>query len=162
QQWLLMDLADPNLKTRPTYLDESEVLDYADRDGLYVVTTLRVRDTIDLNRARNSLSPLATQTAGIGRIQEDGGRHLIVGDFAPVASWSAWRHACPWTPARPRPCFARNWISASTASTQGRLPTAARRARTTSDDASTPSPSIKGSSEEGCASAPRACAVAIC
>jgi hypothetical protein len=85
QQWFVMDQADPNLKSRPMFLDESEVLDYADRDGLYVVTTLRLRDTLDAGRARNSLSPLSTQTAGIGRIQ-DQGRFLIVGDFAPVVA----------------------------------------------------------------------------
>jgi hypothetical protein len=86
QQWLVMDQADPNLKSRPVYIDESEVFDYADRDGLYVVTLMRVRDTVDINRARNALSPLSTQTAGIGRIMDTGGRHLIVGDFAPVVA----------------------------------------------------------------------------
>jgi hypothetical protein len=86
QQWLVMDQADPNLKSRPVFVDESDVFDYAERDGLYVVTLLRVRDTVDLNRVRNALSPLSTQTAGIGRIQDTGGRHLIVGDFAPVVA----------------------------------------------------------------------------
>ena len=84
--WFIMDMADPNLKSRPVFLDESEVLDYADRDGLYVVTTLRLRDTVDAVRARNSLSPLSTATAGIGRVQDNGGRFLIVGDFAPVVA----------------------------------------------------------------------------
>jgi hypothetical protein len=86
QAWFVMDLADPSLKSRPVFLDESEVLEYADRDGLYVVTTLRVRDTVDAIRARNALSPLSTATAGIGRIQDMGGRFLIVGDFAPVVA----------------------------------------------------------------------------
>jgi hypothetical protein len=85
QQWFVMDQADPNLKSRPVWIDESEVSDYADRDGLYVVTTLRVRDTLEPVRARNALSPLSTATAGIGRIQ-DNGRFLIVGDFAPVVA----------------------------------------------------------------------------
>ncbi len=86
QQWLVMDQADPNLKSRPVFLDEGDVADYSERDGLYVVTLLRVRDTVDLTRVRNALSPLSTQTAGIGRIQDTGGRHLIVGDFAPVVA----------------------------------------------------------------------------
>lgn len=86
QAWFVMDMADPNLKSRPVFLDESEVLEYAERDGLYVVTTLRVRDTVDLTRARNALSPLSTATAGIGRIQDLGARFLIVGDFAPVVA----------------------------------------------------------------------------
>jgi hypothetical protein len=85
-----MDQADPSLKSRPTYIDESQVFDYADRDGLYVVTALRVRDTVDATRVRNALSPLSTATAGIGRIQDMGGaggsRYLIVGDFAPVVA----------------------------------------------------------------------------
>jgi hypothetical protein len=86
QAWFVMDQADPNLKSRPLFLEESEVLDYADRDGLYVVTTLRLRDTVDAVRARNSLSPLSTATAGIGRVQDNGGRFLIVGDLAPVVA----------------------------------------------------------------------------
>jgi hypothetical protein len=86
QAWFVMDQADPNLKSRPVFLDENEVLDYADRDGLYVVTTLRLRDTVEPTRARNALSPLSTATAGIGRIQDMGGRFLIVGDFAPVVA----------------------------------------------------------------------------
>ena len=85
QQWFVMDQADPNLKSRPVYIDESEILDYADRDGLYVVTTMRVRDMVDTSRVRNALAPLSTATAGIGRIQDvPGGKALIVGDFAPV------------------------------------------------------------------------------
>src|SRR5262245_43106879 len=56
QAWFVMDMADPSLKTRPVYLDENEVYDYADRDGLYVVATLRLRDTVDATRARNALS----------------------------------------------------------------------------------------------------------
>ncbi len=86
QQWYVMDQADPNLKSRPVFLEENEVFDYGDRDGLYVVTSLRVRDTVDVTRVRNMLSPLSTQTAGIGRIMEDGARHLVVGDFAPVVA----------------------------------------------------------------------------
>jgi hypothetical protein len=88
QSWFVMDMADPSLKTRPVFIDESEVFAYGDRDGLYVVTTLRLRDTVDANRARNALSPLSTATAGIGRIQDmgSGGRSLIVGDFAPVVA----------------------------------------------------------------------------
>ena len=89
QQWFVMDQADPTLKSRPYYIVESEVFDFADRDGLYVVTSLRVRDTVDPTRARNALSPLSTATAGIGRIQ-DNGHFLIVGDFAP--SVAAMKH----------------------------------------------------------------------
>jgi len=86
QQWFVMDEADPALKSRPTFLDESEVFAYAERDGLYVVASLRVRDTVDVTRVRNMLSAMSTQTAGIGRISDDGARHLIVADFAPVVA----------------------------------------------------------------------------
>src|SRR5882724_4066673 len=85
QQWFVMDQADPSMKSRPWFIDESEVFDFGDRDGLYVVTTLRVRDTVDPTRARNALSPLSTATAGIGRIM-DNGHFLIIGDFAPVVA----------------------------------------------------------------------------
>jgi general secretion pathway protein D len=87
QQWFVMDQADPNLKSRPVYIDEQEIYDYADRDGLYVVTTLSLEHISDTTRVRNALSPLSTQTAGIGRIQDiPGSRSLIVGDFAPVVA----------------------------------------------------------------------------
>ena len=85
QQWFVMDQADPSMKSRPYFIEESEVFDFAERDGLYVTTTLRVRDTVDPTRARNALSPLSTATAGIGRIQ-DNGHFLIVSDFAPVVA----------------------------------------------------------------------------
>ena len=111
QAWFIMDQADPNLKSRPVYLDENEVLDYADRDGLYVVATLRLRDTVEPTRARNALSPLSTATAGIGRIQDlgAGSRSLIVGDFAPVVAsmkrlLDRINAETPPPPAHPRPC----------------------------------------------------------
>ncbi len=85
QQWYVMDQADPNLKSRPTFVAEADLADYADRDGLYIVTALRVRDTVDTAYLRNALSPLSTQIAGIGRITDvPYARTLIVGDFAPV------------------------------------------------------------------------------
>jgi general secretion pathway protein D len=87
QQWFVMDQADPNLKSRPVYIKETEIEKYADRDGLYVVTTLTLVHINDTTRVRNALSPLSTATAGIGRIQDiPGSRALIVGDFAPVVA----------------------------------------------------------------------------
>jgi type II secretion system protein D len=87
QQWFVMDQADPNLKSRPVYIKEDEIDAYADRDGLYVVTTLTLKNISDTTRVRNALSPLSTATAGIGRIQDiAGSRALIVGDFAPVVA----------------------------------------------------------------------------
>lgn len=87
QQWFVMDQADPNLKSRPVYIKEDEIEAYADRDGLYVVTTLTLEHITDTTRVRNALSPLSTQTAGIGRITDiPGSRAMIVGDFAPVVA----------------------------------------------------------------------------
>jgi type II secretion system protein D len=87
QQWFVMDQADPNLKSRPVYIAEDSIEKYADRDGLYVVTTLTLKNISDTTRVRNALSPLSTATAGIGRIQDiPGSRALIVGDFAPVVA----------------------------------------------------------------------------
>jgi general secretion pathway protein D len=87
QQWFVMDQADPNLKSRPVYIAEDAIEKYADRDGLYVVTTLTLKNINDTTRVRNALSPLSTATAGIGRIQDiPGSRALIVGDFAPVVA----------------------------------------------------------------------------
>ena len=84
--WQILDQADPQLRSRPTYIDESEVYDYADRDGLFVTTALRVRDTVDATRVRNALQLLVTQTAGIGKLQDLGSRFLVVADFAPVVA----------------------------------------------------------------------------
>jgi hypothetical protein len=84
-QWMIMDQADPNLKSKPVFVSENELADHASRDGLYITTMLRVRDTVDTTRVRNALSPLSTAIAGIGRIQDvPGARVLIVSDFAPV------------------------------------------------------------------------------
>jgi hypothetical protein len=83
--WVMMEMADPSLKSRPWIVAESEVASLENNDGLYIVTSLRLRDTVDAARARNALSTISTATAGIGRVQ-DSGRFLIVGDFAPVVA----------------------------------------------------------------------------
>lgn len=87
ETWMVLDMANPMVKSRPTWIPEEEVLAYADCDGLYVCTTLRIRDTVDTQRVRTALTPLATTTAGIGRVQDvPGTRHVILGDFAPVVA----------------------------------------------------------------------------
>jgi hypothetical protein len=83
--WQLLDVCDPVLMQCPTPLDESALLEHADRDGLFVTTTFHLADGVDTTQMRNALSPLATQTAGVGRIQDVPGSHsLVVCDFAPV------------------------------------------------------------------------------
>ncbi len=87
QQWFVMDQADPNLRSRPLYIQEKDIFDYENRDGLFVVTTLTLEFIADTARVQRALAPLSTQTAGIGRIQEiTGTRALIVSDFAPVVA----------------------------------------------------------------------------
>lgn len=41
---------------------------------------------MDTTRLRNALSPISTQTAGIGRISDVPDRWLLVADFAPVVA----------------------------------------------------------------------------
>ena len=83
----VLDMNNPMVKTSPTWVPENEVLGYARCDGLYIVTTFRIRDTVDTARVRNALTSLTTQTASIGRVQDvPGGRALVVGDFAPVVA----------------------------------------------------------------------------
>lgn len=84
--WFVIDYGSGTC--RPVYIHESDVLRYADREGLYIVTTLSLADTVDMDRARDALSLLSTTTDGIGRIRDTGpgGRTLIVGDFAPVVA----------------------------------------------------------------------------
>lgn len=85
--WSVMDMNNPMVKTHPTWIPENAILGYADCDGLYVVTTFRVRDTVDTGRLRQALTSLVTQTASIGRIQDvPGSRTIVVGDFAPVVA----------------------------------------------------------------------------
>lgn len=87
QQWFAMEQASAQLTARPVYITEDEIMDYADRDGLYVVTSFNLKNISDTSRVRNALSPLLTKTAGIGRLNDiPGTRSLIVGDFAPIVA----------------------------------------------------------------------------
>ncbi len=87
QQWFAVDQANANLTSRPVYIQESEILDFADRDGLYVVTSMTLEHIKDTSRVRQALSQLSTKTAGLGRINDiQGSRALIVGDFAPIVA----------------------------------------------------------------------------
>lgn len=87
EQWFAMEQASTQLTARPVYITEDEVESYADRDGLYVVTSFNLKHISDTSRVRNALSPLLTKTAGIGRLNDiPGTRSLIVGDFAPIVA----------------------------------------------------------------------------
>ena len=84
--WQLMSDCDPVMRQSPVVLEESDVLAHEDRAGLLVMTTLRVPDGVDSTHMRNALSPISTQTAGVGRIQDVPGRGLVIVDFAPVVA----------------------------------------------------------------------------
>jgi hypothetical protein len=87
EAYAVVDMNNPVVKTRPTWIPESEVYAHEVCDGLYVLTTLRVRDIVDTARVRQALTLLTTQTASIGRVQDvPGGRAIVVGDFAPVVA----------------------------------------------------------------------------
>lgn len=81
-QWCV---SDPWSRPRPVFVDAKEVGKYADRPGLFIVTSIALSPTTDAIRMRNALSPLLTAVRGAGRITEIPGEHaLVVGDFAPV------------------------------------------------------------------------------
>ncbi len=87
QQWFALDSANANLTSHPLYLAENEILKYAERDGLYVVTTFTLKHIKDVGRVRQALSQLSTKTAGLGRMNDiPGHRAVIVGDFAPIVA----------------------------------------------------------------------------
>lgn len=87
QQWFALDQANANLTSRPVYVDEDEILEYADRDGLYVVTSITLKNIKDVSRVRQALSQMSTKTAGLGRINDiQGSRAMIIGDFAPIVA----------------------------------------------------------------------------
>ena len=87
QQWFALDQANANLTSRPVYIDENDILDYADRDGLYVVTSITLQNIKDTSRVRQALAQMSTKTAGLGRINDiQGSRSIIIGDFAPIVA----------------------------------------------------------------------------
>lgn len=87
QQWFCLDQNNPMIKAKPVYVSENDILELADRDGLYVVTTFTLKHISDTARVRQALTGLSTQTASIGRIQDvPGSRAVIIGDFAPVVA----------------------------------------------------------------------------
>lgn len=87
EAYFVQDQNNPVIKGRPVWLPETEVLAHEECDGLYVVTTLRVRDMVDTSRVRQALTSMTTMSASIGRIQDvPGGRTILIGDFAPVVA----------------------------------------------------------------------------
>lgn len=87
KQWFCLDQNNPAIKTKPVYVAEDDILRYEERDGLYIVTSISLKNISDTGRVRQALTSLMTQTANIGRIQDvPGSRAVIIGDFAPVVA----------------------------------------------------------------------------
>ncbi|MHC4473694.1 MAG: secretin N-terminal domain-containing protein, partial [Planctomycetota bacterium] len=85
EQWMALDVNAPQIQSRPIFLAEDEILDWGDRDGVYVVTTITVKNLTDTSRARNALAQLTTRQ--IGRINDvPGNLAFVVADFAPVVA----------------------------------------------------------------------------
>lgn len=83
--WALYDLNSPQVTSRPIYVQEDEIDKWADRDGVYVVTTVSLKHLTDTSRARNALAQLSTRQ--IGRINDvPGANSFVIGDFAPVVA----------------------------------------------------------------------------
>ena len=85
EQWMALDLNAPQITNRPIFVPENEIEDWADRDGVYIVSTITVKNLTDTSRARNAVAQLSTRQ--IGRINDvPGNLAFVVGDFAPVVA----------------------------------------------------------------------------
>ena len=84
-QWMALDLNAPQITNRPIFVAEDDLESFADRDGVYIVSTITVKNLTDTSRARNALAQLSTRQ--IGRINDvPGNLAFVVGDFAPVVA----------------------------------------------------------------------------
>jgi len=85
EQWMALDLNASQITNRPIFVEEDEIENWSDRDGVYIVTTITVKNMGDTSRARNALAQLSTRQ--IGRINDvPGNRSFVVADFAPVVA----------------------------------------------------------------------------
>lgn len=85
EQWMALDLNAPQITNRPIFVAEDDILNWADRDGVYIVSTITVQNLTDTSRARNAVAQLSTRQ--IGRINDvPGNLAFVVGDFAPVVA----------------------------------------------------------------------------
>ena len=86
-QWMVVEMTNQGIRSRPTYVDEKELDAWKDRDGVYIVCTLRAKslDANDAQRARTAIQQLMSTTNNLGRINEVPGQNaFIIADFAPV------------------------------------------------------------------------------
>jgi type II secretory pathway component GspD/PulD (secretin) len=79
----LMDINSPNVVTHPIHVPAENLEEWKDRDGAYIVTTIRLKHLRDTARARNSLAQLATRQ--VGRVTDSPTtQSFVIGDFAPA------------------------------------------------------------------------------
>ena len=92
--------------TTATFVSEEHVESYADRDGLYVITTVQLSSTVNPNQVRSAASQFLTRTAAIGKVMAvDDPPALVVIDMAP--SVAAVKRAVNATGAAYHPCTCR-------------------------------------------------------
>ncbi len=85
EQWMALDVNAPQITNRPIFVSEEQLEEWADRDGVYIVSTITTKWLTDTSRARNALAQLSTRQ--IGRINDvPGNLAFVVGDFAPVVA----------------------------------------------------------------------------
>jgi type II secretory pathway component GspD/PulD (secretin) len=70
------------VKNKAEFVPYDQLEHYADRDGLYIMTTIPVKNVENLTILRTALSTMVTP-AGIGRVHEVS-RAVVVLDFAPT------------------------------------------------------------------------------
>lgn len=79
----LMDINSPNVTAHPIHVPAVQLDNWKDRDGAYIVTTIRVKHLRDTARARNSLAQLMTRQ--VGRVTDSPTtQSFVIGDFAPA------------------------------------------------------------------------------
>jgi type II secretory pathway component GspD/PulD (secretin) len=72
------------VKNKAEFVPHDSLLQYEDKEGLYIMTSIPVRHIENLTMLRTALSTLVTP-AGIGRVHEvPGSKRLILMDFAPT------------------------------------------------------------------------------
>lgn len=88
REWVVMDMADPNVSRLAQSVNENDLPALAGRSGMYVTCVLSLPDGVDNSRVRNALSQNSTRVAGLGRVMDfdKTANALMVTDFASVVA----------------------------------------------------------------------------
>ena len=88
REWVVVDLADPNVSRLVQSVDEDDLPQLAGRSGMYVTAVLSIPEGLDASRVRNALSQNATRMAGLGRVMDVDKtvNAVMVTDFASVVA----------------------------------------------------------------------------